>query len=62
MKATVELIVRLLAAALNLFNRNKAKEYADDPATAIANSDDGVHKSDKTFAELASESERDRAK
>lgn len=62
MKASLKLLARLLTAALNLFNRKKAKEYADDPATAIANSDDGVLKSNKTFAELASESERDRAK
>lgn len=60
MKSAVELLVRFFAAVLNLFNQRKAKEYADDPATAIANSDDGVFKSDKTFAELAAESKRDR--
>lgn len=60
MRYTAELLVRFFAAVLNLFNRKKAKEYADDPATAIANSDDGVFKSDKTFAELAAESKRDR--
>ncbi|MCG9678737.1 hypothetical protein [Vibrio sp. Isolate24] len=60
MKSIVELLARFFAAVLNLFNRKKAKEYADDPATAIANSDDGVRRSDKTFAELAAESKRDR--
>lgn len=62
MKAVAELLVRLIISASLLFNRKKAKKYADDPATAIANSDDGVLKSDKTFTELASESKRDRAK
>ncbi len=62
MKNLAELLVRLFTAAINLFNLNKAKEYADDPANTIANSDDGVLKSDKTFTELASESKRDRAK
>ncbi len=60
MKKFAELLVRLLAVALNLFNRKKAKEYADDPATAIANSDSGVRRSNKTFTELAAESKRDR--
>ncbi|MBU2897697.1 hypothetical protein [Vibrio hepatarius] len=61
MNRAAEVLARFFAAALNLLNRKKAKEYADDPAAAIANSDDGVLKSDKTFAELASESKRDRS-
>lgn len=60
MKDIAELTVRILNAVLNLLNIKKAKEYEDDPSTAIANNDDGVLKSDKTFAELAQQSKRDR--
>ncbi|BBM66344.1 hypothetical protein VA249_29900 [Vibrio alfacsensis] len=54
------LLTRLGKAVLNQLNRNKAKEYADDPATAIAHSDERVRQSETSFAELARESKSDR--
>lgn len=54
-------IVRVVNAVLNTINRVNKKRAADDAANTVANGG-RVRKSDKSFDELADESERDSAK
>jgi hypothetical protein len=57
----VSFLIRLLEVLANVFNRSKKKKYAEDPAGTIANDPDGrVRESDKTFSDLANETERDK--
>jgi hypothetical protein len=55
-------IIRILGAVANAFNISKKKSYSNDSANAIANNDDGVLKSDETFADLADKSKSNKPK
>lgn len=59
-KVTFELIIRLITGVLNVINKMRKKSAKDAPATNLANGG-VVHKSDKTFSELADKSGSDRA-
>jgi hypothetical protein len=56
----LELLRRLLEGAINAFNRQKKRDYTDNVSDAIANGG-RVRKSDKSFSELADQSERNNA-
>ena len=58
-KQLIALFTRLLEALLNAINRANKKKAADSPASTIANGG-RVQQSDKTFSDLAEQSERDR--
>lgn len=61
MSSFLELITRLIRWFINENNRNKEKQYTDDPAHTISN-DGRVQQSDKTFTELAEQTKRNPAK
>ena len=54
----VKVLARVIKGILNALNQKKQQDYVDKPADALANGG-RVQQSDKSFAELASESERD---
>ena len=58
MNRVTYVLARLIEVVLNAINRKRKKDYADDPASAIANGD-RVQQSDETFADLAKRSKRD---
>ena len=53
-------LARVTKGVLNALNRQKQRDYVDKPADTLANGG-RVQQSAKSFAELASESERDSA-
>lgn len=61
MSSFLELITRLIRWFINENNRNKEKQYTDDPANTISNGG-RVQQSDKTFTELAEQAKRDPTK
>ena len=57
----LSILVRVLEALANAINRKKKKDAADDPANTLANGG-RVRKSNKSYSDLADESERDGTK
>ena len=56
----LDTLARILNGVMNAINRSNKKDAAANAADNIANNDDGVLKSSKTFDELAAESKRDK--
>lgn len=56
----LSIFVRIMEAVANAINRKNKKDAANDPANTLANGG-RVRKSNKSYSDLADESERDGA-